>query len=80
MPGNRSDSVTNITPATAIFTDKKSMRLNGVYGGVFAGYLFRIKNFGIGPEFFYNHGKTVDKISGTLTDFGNAITAFDIHP
>ncbi len=80
ISGKRSDSVTNITPTPAILTHNKGVHTKAAYGGMVAGYLFRIENFGIGPEFFYNYGKLESTISGQHIDnlLGPVNTAFDI--
>lgn len=74
LTAKRSDSAKNTSPVTATFTHNKRCHADGVYGGIFTGYLFKYKNFGIGPEFFYNYGKLENKISGTHYDAGGPFT------
>ena len=73
MSGRRSDYVTNTDSQSASITRKKSVKNNGVFGGLFAGYLFRVNNFGISPEFFFNYGKIENKVSGTHSDTTAAV-------
>ena len=68
LTGKRSEIAKNTTPAIEIIADNKRTNARGVYGGVLGGYLFRIDNFGIGPEIFYNYGRLESQIRGTLTD------------
>ncbi len=79
ISGKRNDSATNERLVDKNLTNNKSIHRKNAYGGVFAGYLFRIENFGIGPEFFYNYGKLEETISGTHSDpLGPINTTFDI--
>jgi len=66
--GKRTDIAKNTTPVTATFTDNKSINTSSAFGGIVIGYLLRVKNFGIGPEFFFNYGKFQDTAEGTLND------------
>lgn len=66
--GNRTDKANNTTPVTATFANDKSINTSSAFGGIIFGYLFKVQNFGIGPEFFYNFGKFQDTIDGTLND------------
>ncbi len=78
LSGKRNDSAINENNERMV--SSKSVSINKVYGGVFLGYLFRIQNFGFGPEFFYNYGTIENTISATHNDGGaHGITvAFDI--
>lgn len=80
ISGKRSDSVTNITPTSINLANNKSVHAKAAYGGLLVGYLFRIENFGIGPEFFYNYSKFETTIDGKHTDavLGPTNTVFDI--
>lgn len=79
LSGKRNDSATNITPVTTILANNKSTHAQSAYAGIFTGYLFRVQNFGIGPEFFYNYGKLENKIDGTHSDAVQGIdTKFEI--
>jgi len=68
LTGKRNDLGTNTTPLNKTLVDNKTVRSNGIYAGIIAGYLFRIENFGIGPEFFYNYGRIENKIDSTHLD------------
>ncbi len=78
LDGKRSDSGKDTTggPQTTFINDKH-VKTSSPYGEIFTGYIFRIENFGIGPEFFYNYGKLENKISSTYVHAGTATTAFD---
>ncbi len=81
LSGKRGDIVTNKpvgVPVTAALTNKKGIHSQRVYGGIFAGHLFRIENFGVGPEFFYNYCNFEDTAAGQHDDPANAVNAFDI--
>ena len=79
MVGKRNDSANNVNNSRAQFTDSKAVNTNGLYGGIFTGYLFRISDFGIGPEFFYNYGNIENTISGRHVDnAGGDVTVFDV--
>ncbi len=82
MVGKRNDSANNRNNSKAQFTDSKAVNTNSVYGGIFTGYLFRINNFGVGPEFFYNYGNIESTISGRHVDNpplgGGDVTVFDV--
>jgi|688.fasta_scaffold1059276_1 hypothetical protein len=79
LDGKRSDSGKDTVggPQT-IFTNNKHVKTSSPYGEIFTGYIFRIENFGIGPEFFYNYGKLENKISNTYVHNLVATTAFDV--
>ncbi|MCX7342829.1 MAG: hypothetical protein NT128_01610 [Proteobacteria bacterium] len=47
-------------------------------GGIFAGYLLRCNNFGIGPELFWNYVSIEDILKGKQYIPGPYITDFDI--
>lgn len=68
MSGKRNDSATDNPPhdpsLTTNLSFNKKTQTNSINGGIFAGYLFRMKNFGIGPELFYNYGKLENSIVG----------------
>ncbi|MBP9828936.1 MAG: hypothetical protein KBD04_02760 [Proteobacteria bacterium] len=79
VSGKRNDSVTDTRPAEKTFADNKTANNRGAYGGVLAGYILRIKNFGISPEFFYNYGKLKSTTNNNFIDnAGPAYTIFDI--
>lgn len=63
----------NFTPTN------KPGNLRGAYGLLSLGYIFRINNFGIGSEFFYNIGKLESKISGRHDDNTVDTTNYDIN-
>ncbi len=70
LAGERSDSAKDESPGVepAIFSNNKKINKKNIYLGVLSGYLFRIQNFGIGPEFFYNVGKNEHTLDGLFTD------------
>lgn len=68
MSGLRNDSATNVNEDTKNFNVNKRCRATSGLGGVLAGYLLRLDNFGIGPEFFYNYGKIEAKSTGSFYD------------
>lgn len=82
MTGKRNDAANNRNNTLTQFTNNKSINTNNVFGGIFTGYLFRISNFGIGPEFFYNYGNIENIISGRHVDIpplgGGDVTVFDV--
>ena len=63
---------------SAVLANKKGVHSQRVYGGIFLGHLFRVENFGIGPEFFYNYCNFEDTVAAQHNDPVNAVTAFDI--
>lgn len=77
--GKRNDSASDDTPVTVVFTDNKRVHADGVYAGILFGYLFRIENFGIGPEFFYNFGKLNNKLDYTYVHPGTSTTAYSTN-
>ncbi len=81
LTGKRNDSAKDTTPGVpkAVFAGDKRVNARGVYGGALGGYLFRIDNFGIGPEIFYNYGKIESRIRDIFSDIISATsTSFDI--
>ncbi|MCX7342682.1 MAG: outer membrane beta-barrel protein [Proteobacteria bacterium] len=78
LSGTRNDSATNSNRIRVDLASSKSVSVNKVYGGIFLGYLFRIQNFGFGPEFFYNYGTIENTISATHHDPADVKVDFDI--
>jgi opacity protein-like surface antigen len=78
LSGKRNDSAVNGNNINNDLASGKSVNVNKVYGGIFLGYLFRIHNFGFGPEFFYNYGTIENTISATHLDPAGVNVAFDI--
>jgi opacity protein-like surface antigen len=79
LSGKRNDSATNNNLITAVLANNKSVHAQGACAGIFTGYLFRIENFGVGPDFFYNYGKFTNTIRGSHNDpLGGINTAFEI--
>lgn len=74
MSGVRNDSAREENGASANFTINKRTRSNAGYGGILAGYLMRITDFGIGTEAFYNYGKIESSAGGILYYQPNALT------
>ncbi|MCE2716769.1 MAG: outer membrane protein [Pseudomonadota bacterium] len=68
LAGKRNDAATDTTPFNQILVNNKTVQNNGIYAGIIAGYLFKFKDFGIGPEFFYNYGRIENKINSTYLD------------
>lgn len=73
MSGIRNDSASDVAESVNFSVNKKT-RSNGGYGGVLAGYMLRIADFGIGSELFYNYGKIESNTEGVLNDAGNNLT------
>jgi opacity protein-like surface antigen len=79
LTGNRGDLAADTQPAEKELSSNKRRNKAGIYGGAFAGYLFRIENFGIGPEFFYNFGKIESSVIDNFTDPGGpTYTTFNV--
>lgn len=79
LSGNRNDFAHAPRPLPATMSKDKNVSINKMYGGIFLGYLFRIHNFGFGPEFFYNYGTIENNVSDTLIEPVTPIhTSFDV--
>ncbi len=79
LSGKRNDTSTiTHNGAQAILSENKRTYKKGISGGIFAGYLLRCDNFGIGPELFWNYVNIEDTIKGKQDTPGPYITDFDI--
>ncbi len=80
LSGKRNDTVTrNTLPLSQkVLSENKSIYKKGTSGGIFAGYLLRCDNFGIGPEFFWNYTNIEETLEGVQTTFGPVTTGFNI--
>lgn len=75
----RNDLAKNTNDTKIVFSDNKKIYKQSVYAGILAGYLFRFKNIGIGPECSYSIGKSEINVDGLFEDVaGPYATTFKI--